>query len=660
MRSFSRIFQSAATSFAIAALFIIQAAIVPQAISAQNLAESGNLLAPFTPGNIVVYRVGDGSTALVNTGSAVFLDEFTPTGTLVQSIALPTTASGSNRQLIANGTSSAEGFITRSSDGRYLIVTGYARNLGGTGAVSAATSADVPRVIGRIDANGVIDTSTAITDTFSGANIRSATSTNGTDFWAVGSSNGVRYLTLGSSTTTQINTGGTPPTNLRQVNIFDNQLYVSHDTTVGATTIVSAVGTGVPTTTGQTVNSLPGVPIAADTGANAYAFFFADLSAAVPGVDTLYIADEETGLRKFSLVSGTWTSNGAIGVNADDYRGVTGVVSGTSVTLYATRKGGSGATGGGELVSLVDASGYNGTITGEPTLLATAALNTAFRGVALAPTGGTVVVNRKRFDFDGDGRADISVFRPSASTWYILGSTSGFFATQFGISTDRIVPADYDGDGKTDVAVFRDGNWFVQQSSNNAFRAFQFGSAGDIPLPFDYDGDNKADFAVFRSGAWYISQSSNNAFRAVNFGISTDKPVPADYDGDGKTDIAVFRDGFWYYTQSSDNGFRAVQFGSTGDRPIPADYDGDSKADLAVFRGGNWYIQQSSNNAFRAVQFGIASDIPVPADYDGDNRADIAVFRDGFWYYTQSSNNQFVAVQFGSAGDRPIPAAYLP
>lgn len=45
--------------------------------------------APFTSGNVVVYRVGTGAGSLVNTGSAVFLDEFTPVGVLVQSIALP-------------------------------------------------------------------------------------------------------------------------------------------------------------------------------------------------------------------------------------------------------------------------------------------------------------------------------------------------------------------------------------------------------------------------------------------------------------------------------------------------------------------------------------------------------------------------------------------
>ncbi|HZH35125.1 MAG TPA: S8 family serine peptidase, partial [Pyrinomonadaceae bacterium] len=68
---------------------------------------------------------------------------------------------------------------------------------------------------------------------------------------------------------------------------------------------------------------------------------------------------------------------------------------------------------------------------------------------------GIVAQRKAAFDYDGDGKSDVSVFRPSNSTWYLNRSTSGFTAQQFGVSTDRLAPADYDGDGRTDVAVFR-------------------------------------------------------------------------------------------------------------------------------------------------------------------------------------------------------------
>jgi hypothetical protein len=66
-------------------------------------------------------------------------------------------------------------------------------------------------------------------------------------------------------------------------------------------------------------------------------------------------------------------------------------------------------------------------------------------------------------DYDGDGRSDIAVWRPSEGVWYILGSQNGFMSQQWGTSGDVPVPGDYDGDGKTDVAVWRpsEGVWYI-------------------------------------------------------------------------------------------------------------------------------------------------------------------------------------------------------
>ena len=117
-------------------------------------------------------------------------------------------------------------------------------------------------------------------------------------------------------------------------------------------------------------------------------------------------------------------------------------------------------------------------------------------------------------------------------TWYIFGSTSGFTAVPFGISSDRVVPGDFDGDGRTDLAVYRDGEgtWYVL-GSTAGFQAVQFGSPADIPAPGDFDGDGKADINVFRpsSGIWYRLNSSDGSFFAVQYGLGSDKPTEAGY-----------------------------------------------------------------------------------------------------------------------------------
>ena len=144
-------------------------------------------------------------------------------------------------------------------------------------------------------------------------------------------------------------------------------------------------------------------------------------------------------------------------------------------------------------------------------------------------------------DFDGDGRADISVWNGLTHNWNIRDSSTLKYRTipDWGnaLLGDRIVPADYDGDGKTDVAVYRpsEGNWYIIQSSTNTPIVRNWGINIDIPVPADYDGDGKADIAVWRGteGNWYILQSAISGITPNNrldyIGIAPNVPTPPSY-----------------------------------------------------------------------------------------------------------------------------------
>ena len=278
------------------------------------------------------------------------------------------------------------------------------------------------------------------------------------------------------------------------------------------------------------------------------------------------------------------------------------------------------------------------------------------------------VPRRTAFDFDGDGRSDISVFRPSDRIWYLLRSGAGFTSQQWGLSDDVLAPADYDGDLKTDIAVWRgsEGNFYILNSFNSTVRVENLGLAGDVPTGGDFDGDSKADPAVYRAGAqsvFYYRASMGNPNSNITFvpwGNTGDKPVVGDYDGDGRSDAAIYRpsSGVWYVRKSTDGQLLANQFGLANDTLVPADYDADGKTDLAVYRSGIWYLMRSSQG-FTAFQYGLAGDTPAPADYDGDGRADAALFRSGVWYILKTQSNATEITNFGLGGDKPVPAAYV-
>jgi hypothetical protein len=295
-------------------------------------------------------------------------------------------------------------------------------------------------------------------------------------------------------------------------------------------------------------------------------------------------------------------------------------------------------------------------------------------------------------DVDGDGTADVSIWRPGDGTWQTLTTASSYqtsvtTAWGSGASGDQPVPGDYDGDGRLDAAVWRGttGVWSIRLAASGQPITVTWGSAGagDVPVPADYDGDGKTDIAVWRApeGIWYLLKSSAlyQQSQAIPWGQASagDRPVPADFDGDGKADPAVWRPtgGQWQMLTSSSTytAQLSASWGQAGDAPVPADYDGDGKADPAVWRGTTtegWFRLDSSDNYHTWHQHTLGrTDLghrATPLDVDGDARADLAVWGaldgpDGGWWIRRSSQGYAATQHFqfgsGAQSDRPVSLA---
>jgi hypothetical protein len=281
-------------------------------------------------------------------------------------------------------------------------------------------------------------------------------------------------------------------------------------------------------------------------------------------------------------------------------------------------------------------------------------------------------------DMDGDGLADLVVWSPATGTWRWLTSSSGYDdraarSTRWEDQGLGSIPllADLDGDGKADLVLWRPatGTWHWLTSSSG-YEQSAAGSVevrdrvvGDVPLVGDIDGDGKADLILWRAstGAWSWLTSSSGYRQAGGLmpapggDALVRVPLLGDVDADGRAELIVWSMPAgggaridWAAASGGAKGFLSWSDRQTGDVPMLADVDRDRKADPIAWRPGSgtwaWLTSSSGYSAAASgqTQWGNQSlgDVPLVADLDGDGAADFAVWRASTrtWYWVTSSS----------------------
>jgi hypothetical protein len=278
-------------------------------------------------------------------------------------------------------------------------------------------------------------------------------------------------------------------------------------------------------------------------------------------------------------------------------------------------------------------------------------------------------------DFDGDRVTDFGLYRgrsPADSLWYAPATGGGGpFQIFFGATSDIPVPGDYDGDGRTDAVIFRPstGLWYGPRTgAAQIVIQTVLGAPGDIPIPGDYNGDGRTDPAIYRpsSGLFFATNTAGSqVLLNTRFGAPGDVPVPRDYDGDGRTDPAIYRQnatpqgfGLWYAPLSG-GGVHQIYFGAPGDVPVPGDYNGDKIADSVIFRPstGLWYGPRTgAAQIVIQMNLGQSGDVPIPGYYDSNLAVDPAIFRrsTGLWFSVLSGGGTRTITGLGQPNDVPV------
>lgn len=281
-------------------------------------------------------------------------------------------------------------------------------------------------------------------------------------------------------------------------------------------------------------------------------------------------------------------------------------------------------------------------------------------------------------DYFAAGKTTAALFRraPNGSGLFFVRGVSPPSGIVFGSGNlDIPFTGDFDGDGKSDLALYRPSTntWSIARTSAGG-ESFQFGAPGTIPTVGKFDGNGISEVAAYNpnSGVWTIAGSTG--VQTVGFDVSQfkpqagDTPVPGNYDNTGADELAVYRPGtgqFFIRSPGQSSGTFSIRTvsvatGSPGDVPVPGNYDatvGIPNTEPAVFNPntGVYLVHTPSGDRSQTLSPG---DIPAPGDYTGQGYTQVAVYRPSASAFIVAAHPAF-AIKYAQTGDIPLTSPLI-
>jgi hypothetical protein len=216
--------------------------------------------------------------------------------------------------------------------------------------------------------------------------------------------------------------------------------------------------------------------------------------------------------------------------------------------------------------------------------------------------------------------------------------------------TDRPVTGDWNGDGRAEVGVFRNtpsrGEFLKRVGSRTT--TLRFGYPGDTPLVGNWGGTRRSEVAVRRPGTstFLLRRETGRTSALTRLGYPTDIALTGDWDGDGISNLGFYRPStrqFWLRSRSGSS-YSRVTWGASGVMPVSGDWNKDGRTDVGVYNQftGRWQLRvpRGSSYATRSVTYGRAGDLPVTGDWTGDGLTDLGTWRSStatFWKRTPTA-----------------------